>query len=100
MIDLTVLFHFTAMAHNYGMRDRLHHLTTFRVLTRVSVTLIVIVLVLPSMPSRAHHGYGEYDESREVSFIGTLVELAAIQPHSFFSVSVTGADGKPTTWSI
>jgi hypothetical protein len=82
------------------MVDRVHHLTTIRMLTRVSVMLIAVVLVLPSIPARAHHGYGEYDESKEVSFSGTLVELAAIQPHSFFSVRVTGADGKPTTWAI
>jgi uncharacterized NAD(P)/FAD-binding protein YdhS len=69
-------------------------------MSRVSVTLIAIALVLPTLPARAHHGYGEYDESREVSFSGTFVELAAIQPHSFFSVSVTGADGKPTTWTV
>jgi hypothetical protein len=82
------------------MFDPLHHFTILRTLTRVAVMLIAIVLVLQSMSARAHHGYGEYDESREVSFSGTILELAAIQPHSFFSVSVTGAEGKPATWTI
>ncbi len=72
----------------------------FERLPRISVTLIAIVLFLPGMPSRAHHGYGEYDESREVSFSGTLLELAAVQPHSFFSVSVTSAEGGPATWVV
>jgi len=69
-------------------------------MSRVPLTLIAVVLVLAGMPARAHHGYGEYDESREVSFSGTLLELAPIQPHSFFSVSVIGADGKGKTWSV
>jgi len=69
-------------------------------MSRVLITFIAFVLVLPGIPAGAHHGYGEYDESREVSFSGPLLELAAIQPHSFFTVSVTGADGKATTWSV
>lgn len=52
--------------------------------------------------AHAHHSVAMYDLSEKVrkDLEGTVTKLEWQNPHSWFFVDVTGADGMPVNWSI
>ena len=61
--------------------------------------LFVLSAVLSAVPAFAHHGFQfEYDGSKYVTITGVLRKIEWENPHIYFNVDVTGADGKVTSW--
>ena len=58
-------------------------------------------LLLAAVPLGAHHAFAaEFDIDRPVGLKGTLVKWEMINPHSWFHVDVTDADGTVVRWLV
>jgi Family of unknown function (DUF6152) len=68
---------------------------------RLSVFIVGMSVLLASPSVRAHHSEAaEYDSTKPVKFSGTLTKVEWSNPHVWFYVDVTEADGKVTTWGF
>ena len=67
---------------------------------RVVLIATVGALSAAALPSAAHHSYGMFDLSKEVSIAGTVKEFQWGNPHIFIQVVAPGEDGKPTEYSV
>jgi hypothetical protein len=52
-----------------------------------------VAAVLTAGTAGAHHGFGNFDRSREVSLSGTITGIDFVNPHAYVYFDVTGADG-------
>ncbi len=48
----------------------------------------------------AHHSFAMFDNTKEVTVVGTVKAFQWTNPHSWLQVVVTGADGKQVEWSF
>jgi hypothetical protein len=70
-------------------------------LRRLSLLLAVFALAAGGQLVRAHHSEAaEYDSTKPVKFSGTLKKVEWANPHVWFYVDVTEADGKVTLWAF
>ena len=53
----------------------------------------VLASVLASSPAFAHHSPSAYDQTVAVVFKGTITKVGWMNPHIYFTLAVTGADG-------
>ena len=52
-------------------------------------------------PLPAHHSFAaHYDMQKPITVQGTLVRVRLSNPHSWFYLDVTGADGKTARWAF
>ena len=51
-------------------------------------------------PTVAHHSFAMFDNTKEVTVVGTVKEFQWTNPHSWLQVNVPGADGKMVEWSF
>jgi hypothetical protein len=51
-----------------------------------------------SAPGHAHHGFGNFDRSKEVSLKGTVTGIDFVNPHAYVYFEVTAADGSKTPY--
>ena len=80
---------------NYLVKYMMKHLT------KILLTSLTAALLLGSGTAAAHHSFSAvFQENVERQISGVLTKVEWINPHSFFYVDVTGADGKVTTWSF
>src|SRR6185503_18109461 len=66
-------------------------------------TLIALIAILIMMPivAIAHHSFAaEYDGSKPMSLVGVINKVDQQNPHGFFYMNVTGANGKTTNWAL
>ena len=56
-------------------------------------------LVCTALPALAHHGYAAYDETKTLSFKGTVTDFELENPHSTMSFDVKTPDGKVESWT-
>jgi hypothetical protein len=67
----------------------------------VGVLVIVLVLFGAAVPAFAHHAYGiEFDGSKCMDLKGTLTAIKWENPHGYFDMEVTDANGKKATWHL
>jgi hypothetical protein len=52
--------------------------------------------VLAASAASAHHGFGNFDRSREVSIEGTISKIDFVNPHAYVYFDATNADGTKT----
>lgn len=48
----------------------------------------------------AHHSFAAFDLKKTTEIQGVLTEVRLTNPHSWFEIEVTGADGKAVIWAI
>ena len=65
------------------------------------VAAITAVLLLPAVPSLAHHSFAaEFDSNNCRDFTGTLTKIDWQNPHGYFYMDVKDAGGKVENWSF
>ncbi len=65
----------------------------------LNLALITGIASLASTPARAHHAFAaEFDATKPVRVEGTIVKVEWTNPHSWFHVDVTGANGEVEHW--
>jgi len=68
---------------------------------RVLILTVGLSLVMGGPILRAHHSEAaEYDATKPVKITGTLSKVEWANPHVWFYIDVTEADGKITTWGF
>ena len=67
---------------------------------RTFIALIAILIVLPVV-AVAHHSFAaEYDGSKPMTLVGVINKVDQQNPHGFFYINVTGANGRVTNWAL
>ena len=62
---------------------------------------MVGLFLLTNAPLRAHHAFEvEYDSTKPIELRGTIKRVQLMNPHSWITVEVTGADGKLESWEV
>ena len=65
------------------------------------VRIGAVLLALGSFPLLAHHSFAMFDQTREVTLKGKVVDFQWTNPHAFIHIEVPAADGKGMeTWEI
>ena len=59
-----------------------------------------MAVLLFGATSSAHHSDAALDMNAQVAFRGTVSEYSMRNPHSYFTVDVTGDDGTAVTWTV
>jgi hypothetical protein len=52
--------------------------------------------VLAAGAASAHHGFGNFDRSREITLEGTVTKIDFVNPHAYVYFEITNADGTKT----
>ena len=61
---------------------------------------VVIFAVASGGSPAAHHSLGNHDTTTPVRVTGTIVQIHAINPHSFIYLDVTDASGALQRWAV
>jgi Family of unknown function (DUF6152) len=69
--------------------------------TRLLGAFVVAALALVAVPAHAHHSFAaEFDADKPVTVKGVITSVRLENPHSWFFLDVTGADGKVERWAF
>jgi len=66
-------------------------------------TLLALVATMALVPVSviAHHSFAaEYDGSKPLELVGVINKVDQQNPHGFFYMNVTGANGRVTNWAL
>ncbi|MGB6945102.1 MAG: DUF6152 family protein [Bryobacteraceae bacterium] len=67
----------------------------------LSFASLLLGLALGALPILAHHSFSaEYDDTKPVKFSGVVTKVEWMNPHIWFYVDETKADGKVIHWAI
>src|SRR3954451_6647334 len=59
------------------------------------------VLVAAALPAAAHHSFSaEFDQAKQVTLEGKVVQMEWVNPHSWLQIDVPQADGSVQRWKI
>ena len=59
------------------------------------------VLMAAALPVAAHHSFSaEFDQAKQVTLEGKVVQMEWVNPHSWLTIDVTKADGAVERWRI
>jgi hypothetical protein len=70
-------------------------------MSRLALSMVLIsgIGFLTRVPALAHHAFAaEFDATKPVRVEGTVVKVEWTNPHTWFHVDVTGADGQVEHW--
>ena len=69
--------------------------------SNVAALSLVVALLAPAAPARAHHSVPvNFDQSKEITITGKLTEAKWINPHSRFRLDVKQDDGMTVEWLV
>src|SRR5262245_51865447 len=70
--------------------------------THMKRLLIAVVAILAmQVAAMAHHSFAaEYDGSKPMELVGVINKVDQQNPHGFFYMNVTGANGRVTNWAL
>ncbi len=67
----------------------------------LAICLLVAGAVAIGPTAAAHHSFAAmYDVSKPVRLVGKLTRIEWTNPHSYFYIDVTSADGRVNSWTI
>ena len=67
----------------------------------VSVLAIVGLILATAGVLSAHHSFAaEYDINKKVTMTGVISKIEWTNPHTYYYLDVTDADGKVVTWAL
>jgi len=59
------------------------------------------ILAMVPVIAVAHHSFAaEYDGSKPMELVGVINRVDQQNPHGFFYLNVTGANGRVTNWAL
>ena len=67
---------------------------------RITTAAFAAAILLAAGSAEAHHSASMFEETKEVTFEGTVKEFQFTNPHSWLLVNVTNKDGSVTTWGF
>jgi hypothetical protein len=59
-----------------------------------ALKVLAVASVVLSTPALAHHGFGRFDPTREITLQGTLTGIDFVNPHAYLYFDAMAADGK------
>ena len=68
---------------------------------RLAALLAGVALVVVATPARAHHAFAaQFDADRPIAVHGVITQVRLENPHSWFFLDATDANGKVEKWSF
>ena len=68
---------------------------------RLHLIAAIAALLMAVVPVEAHHAFAaEFDSSKPVKLVGTVVKVEMVNPHSWIHLEVANPDGTTTEWMI
>ena len=58
------------------------------------------VIATSSMRVHAHHSHAMFDDSREITVVGTVAGVSYANPHVYLSVEAMSSNGETERWSV
>jgi Family of unknown function (DUF6152) len=81
-------------------RNEKEHIT-MRLKLILAVVAVGATVLLGAKPAGAHHAFAAtFDTSKPVTVKGTITKVELINPHSWFWMDVTDADGNTANWGF
>src|SRR4030088_583102 len=72
-----------------------------RDITLLGVVVLAVVLLFGATPARAHHSFAaEFDANLPITVQGVITQVRLENPHSWFFLDATDANGKVEKWSF
>jgi Family of unknown function (DUF6152) len=65
-----------------------------RLAPRLVAWAAAVAALSASAAAVAHHGFGRFDRSKEVTLTGVITSMEFVNPHSYLHFNAIGADGK------
>ena len=62
--------------------------------------LLILILLLAGTVSAHHSVQAQFDIHKTFTVSGTVAKVEWINPHSYLTINVTGADGKVQKWAF
>jgi len=62
--------------------------------------VLVLAISIVSLPLLAHHGNAAYDDTRSVTFKGTVTQWVWANPHCVLQLDVTDDSGQKVPWIV
>jgi hypothetical protein len=63
--------------------------------------IATLVAMLFAIPAAAHHSFAaEYDGTKAIRLVGTLVKIEWTNPHTYFYIDVKQDDGSVVRWGL
>ena len=70
-------------------------------LARATLAIVTVVAMLFTTPASAHHSFAaEYDGTKAIRLVGTLVKIEWTNPHTYFYIDVKEPDGTTVRWGL